>query len=144
MATIFERYQQLGRWIPKYVAVWALVLLALAATVHTAGAEPSPNSYQNGFVAACKNHGGTPKSVGTRQVKCTLGDGTTITCDFNFNPPSCTTVVPLTRPAGGITAQPTGGVLEVSEPAAAGPNPRVTTVQASDPAVIFAASDDQR
>lgn len=74
------------------------VLFALGTTLEETEAKKSPGSYQNAFTAACRNHGGTPKRVRSRVVKCTLGDGTVIECDFNVNPPACTQTL---QPADG-------------------------------------------
>jgi hypothetical protein len=91
--------QRLGTAFIRAIAIALLAALTLGATVENALAQPSPGSYQNGFTAACRNHGGTPKRVSTRVVKCTLTDGTVITCDFNTDPPTCTT-----RLVGGAIA----------------------------------------
>ena len=81
---------RIGWGATRLVAAGLVVLLILGAMLEAAGAAPSPGSYQNAFTAACRNHGGTPKRVRTRVVKCTLADGTVIECDFNDNPPACT------------------------------------------------------
>jgi hypothetical protein len=111
------------------VSLAVAVLFALGVTMAEVGAEKSPGSYQNAFTAACRNHGGTPKRVGTRVVKCTLGDGTVITCDFNFNPPSCTKA--LTPSGGGHNA---GGGAAV--------DPSDVAAQPLDPDHPFAAPSD--
>src|SRR4051812_10612176 len=93
MATHTEitgRSNRFGRIVVRMMAVALLALVALGSLADGASAQPSPGSYQNGFTAACRNNGGTPKRVGSRIVKCTLGDGSTITCDFNVDPPACT------------------------------------------------------
>ena len=95
------RASRIGRLATRLVTSWLAVLLVLSATLEVVAAEKSPGSYQNAFTAACRNHGGTPKRVRTRVVKCTLTDGTVITCDFNFNPPECTK--PLTQPSSPVT-----------------------------------------
>ncbi len=66
------------------VAMFA-VLAALGGD-HSANAEPKRNIIisQNEFVAACKEHGGTSKSVGTRVVECKNGKITS-TCNFKTN-----------------------------------------------------------
>lgn len=111
------------------VSLAVAVLFAFGLTMEVVSAKKSPGSYQNAFTAACRNHGGTPKRVGTRVVKCTLGDGTVITCDFNFNPPSCTKA--LTPSGGGHNA---GGGAAV--------DPADVAEQPLDPNSPFAAPAD--
>ena len=106
-----DRASRIGQLVMRVVSGGLVVLLVLAATLEGVGAKPSPGSYQNAFTAACRDHGGTPKRVRTRVVKCTLTDGTVITCDFNVDPPSCTKA--LTQPPlGGVVASPIDGNLQ--------------------------------
>jgi hypothetical protein len=88
------------------------VLFALGMTLEEVDAKKSPGSYQNAFTKACRDRGGTPKRVSSRVVKCTLGDGTVITCDFNVNPPSCTKAL---TPGGGGNHAGGGAAVDPSD-----------------------------
>ncbi len=97
------------------VAACLVTLLVLGATIDVVSAEKSPGSYQNAFTRTCRERGGTPKRVRSRVVKCTLTDGTVITCDFNFNPPSCTKE--LMPPSGAGANAGGGAAVDPSGPA---------------------------
>ena len=117
---------RIGWGATRLVAAGLVVLLILGAMLEAVGAERSPGSYQNAFTAACRDHGGTPKRVRTRVVKCTLADGTVIECDFNDNPPACTQKLtelpsspvtdPFARPTAGneqpLTEEPSSPVTD--------------------------------
>jgi hypothetical protein len=96
-----------------------VALLVLAMALEAAGAQPSPPSYQNGFNQACRSRGGTTKRVGSRVVRCTLPDGSAVTCNFNYDPPVCAWALTA---SGEVAFDPTGGVvLAPDEAGASGP-----------------------
>lgn len=114
------------RWI-------AIVLLALIAISHTAemasASKRSPVHPQNRFVQACRESGGQPQRVGSHIVRCTLNDGATITCNFNFDPPVCHYAVEgivvwnetTPDPTQLLFTVPQAPVLDVSAPETSAP-----------------------
>jgi hypothetical protein len=94
------RVARMGRSVLSLVMVGMVMVLVLGTLWAEVAAQASPTSYQNGFTAACRNHGGAPQRVRSRVVKCTLQDGTVITCDFNVDPPSCATAA--ARPSSPV------------------------------------------
>ncbi len=141
---VVGRGERFGRMAMRWIAIGLLALLALGATIDAASAKPSPGSYQNAFTNACRDHGGTPKRVGSRIVKCTLGDGTTITCDFNFNPPSCTTVqAAIGATFGNIAVSANGEIFVEVEPETTVPATRVTAARGGGATILVAMDDDQ-
>lgn len=130
-------------WSFKFIAVLLIALAALTVAGGTAEAKPSPASYQNDFNKACRNHGGTTKRVGSRVVRCTLQDGSTVTCDFNTNPPTCTKSAALV--SGTIdTSVVVNNDLSVLEVAPSGDNgPKVTATGAGAIDRSFATDEEQ-
>ncbi len=105
-ATVREQAVNVGRGRMRLTAAVFVALLMLGMTMGAGGAY---SIGQHEYVQNCKGAGGTSKSVGTRRVKCTIGNWSQ-TCDFNFDPPSCSSSfsVPLSDPH----APAGGGVLE--------------------------------
>lgn len=106
-----------SRRVAALVVLILLVAVALfAVTVGSSAAKPySTGGSQNGFVAACRGAGGTPKRLDTRIVQCTLPNGYVIVC--NFNSGLCVDVPPATIVAtSSQTTQAT--VLDVAAVAA--------------------------
>jgi hypothetical protein len=116
------RSGRLGRVAMRLAASWLVALLMVGLTLAAAGAQPSPPSYQNDFVQACRERYGTTKRVRSRVVRCTLPDGSTVTCDFNYNPPDCVVIIVETPAAaeGGALEQAEGLVFESTRAAPTG------------------------
>jgi hypothetical protein len=126
------RGRRFGSGAARLAAAAALALLVLGATLGAADAQPASHADQNSFVDLCRAGGGTPKRVRTRVVRCTNADGSTMTCDFNVDPPTCTTTpAPLTA-SGGST-------LPQAQPVSTG-----THVVLSGGRLILVADDDER
>lgn len=108
-----------GQAALRVVTAAMVALFVLGMALETTEAAKSPASYQQAFVKACRDRGGTTKRVGSRVVQCTLPGGKTVTCDFNTNPPTCTKA--RTGPKGGahgpigggdVGADPNGGNVD--------------------------------
>jgi hypothetical protein len=139
------RGERFGLVAARVIAAGLFSLLMLNLMAVAVRAEPSPGSYQNGFTNACRDHGGTPKRVRTRVVKCTLTDGTTITCDFNVNPPSCTTTPPARQDVdGGVVADLDDAVLTDAGLEPSAPDSPTEAVAASSGNIIFVVDDEER
>ena len=73
--------------IRQFIRALAVMLIALSFVVEAGAAKPRPysigNASQNGFVAACRENGGTTRRLSTRVVECTLPNGYVIVCNFN-------------------------------------------------------------
>jgi hypothetical protein len=142
---VLRRGERFGLVAARVIAAGLFSLLMLNLMAVAVRAEPSPGSYQNGFTDACRDHGGTPKRVRTRVVKCTLSDGTTITCDFNVNPPDCKTKpATLQGAGGGAVADLDDAVLTDAGLEPTAPDSRTTAVAASSGSIIFVVDDEER
>lgn len=86
---ISGRRDGIGYRAMRWIAVGMLALLALGATLQAADAKGASNAAQNGFVRACRESNGRPERIGSRHVRCTLNDGATVSCNFNYDPPLC-------------------------------------------------------
>lgn len=144
--TMTNRSEPIERMAMRWIAIALLAFIALGATMDSVGAQPSPGSYQNGFTGACRKHGGTPKRVGSRIVKCTLGDGTTITCDFNVDPPACTTKAAALASVNHQDVLIDAGIVTVAveDAGPSVPETRATTGRVSQTQIVVATDDDQR
>lgn len=111
--------ERFGRVAVRLVGACIVAVLVLGMTLEAAGAQPSPPSYQNAFNQACRAHGGTTKRVRSRVVRCTLPDGSAVTCNFNYDPPVCAWA--LTASEGGVFDPAGGLVLDPGEAAPSGP-----------------------
>lgn len=83
--TYIDRSLPRGRFARQFGRALAIAFIALALVIESGSAKPYSigNASQNGFVAACRENGGTTRRLTTRVVECTLPNGYVIVCNFN-------------------------------------------------------------
>jgi hypothetical protein len=115
---------QSRRTVSRFVLALLVAVALFAVAVESGAAKPySTGASQNGFVAACRGAGGTPKRLATRVVQCTLPNGYVMVC--NFNSGLCVDFPPATIvTTGSQTNQVT--TLDVAAVARGGTTPRST------------------
>jgi hypothetical protein len=140
--TEVTRGRQIGRQSTRAVIAGFVALLLLGATLRATEAQQRPyhsNISRKSFVGLCVEAGGTTKSAGANSVKCTLGNGYVITCNFKSH--SCQDKPPTIQNPDADDVPPGGGVLDPGQ-LTGNPGPQIGTADTGGGGVL-APDDDQ-